>query len=165
MKNLITDFNHVLLVLLIPSLSYSLDGILLRSGIGHIGVLHKLSQDEVIFVILNDDEKIIVTYSQKDILAIYNILGGNMVSVPKKGDEYFSPTKKYLKIERTEQDINNIFLIYYDRGKWLNEDKQIWIEETLRAEYLISSEIEKEQHNESSNMNQIGKILKDQISE
>ena len=142
MKNLITDFNHVLLLLIIPSLSYCLDGILLRSGIGHIGVLHKLSQDEVIFVILNDDEKIIVTYSQKDILAIYNILGGNMVSVPKKGDEYFSPTKKYLKIERTEQDINNIFLIYYDRGKWLNEDKQIWLEETLRAEYLISSEIE-----------------------
>ena len=88
-----------------------------------------------------------------------------MVSVPKKGDEYFSPTKKYLKIERTEQDINNIFLIYYDRGKWLNEAKQRWLEETLRAEYLISSEIEKEQHNESSNMNQIGKILKDQISE
>ena len=88
-----------------------------------------------------------------------------MVSVLEKGDEYFSPTKKYLKIERTEQDINNIFLLYYDRGKWLNEDKQIWMEETLRAEYLISSEIEKEKHNESSNMNQIGKILKDQISE
>ena len=60
-----------------------------------------LSLDVVIFVILNDDVNIFVTYSQKDILAIYNILGGKMVSVPKKGDEYFSPTKKYLKIERT----------------------------------------------------------------
>ena len=161
MKNLITNFDHIFLFLIIPSLSYCLDGILLRSGMSHIGVLHKLSQNETTFIILNNDEKNTVTYSQKDILAIYNILGGNMVNVPKKGYEYFSPTKDYLKIERTEQDINNIFLIYYDRGKWLNENKQIWLEETLRAEYLISSEIEKEEHNESLNMNQIGKILKD----
>jgi len=165
MKSLINSSNHILLLLIIPSLSYCLDGILLKSGIGHIGVLHKLSKNEATFVIFNDDEKIIVTYPQKDILAIYNILGGNMVSVPKKGNEYFSPTKKYLSLKRTEQDVNNIFLIYYDRGKWLNKDKQVWLEKTLWAEYLISSEIDKEQHNASSNINQIGKILKDQIPE
>ena len=165
MQNFRIKLNHIFLFMIFPSLSYCLDGILLKSGIGHIGVLHKLSQNEATFFILNDGEKNIATYSQKDILAIYSILGGKMVAVPTKDDDYFSPTKKYLTIQRTEQEVNNIFLIYYDRGMWLNKDKQIWLEESLRAEYLISSEIDKEQHNESSNLNQISKVLNDHIPE
>ena len=165
MQNFRIKLNHIFLFMIFPSLSYCLDGILLKSGIGHIGVLHKLSQNEATFFILNDGEKNIATYSQKDILAIYSILGGKMVAVPIKDDDYFSPTKKYLTIQRTEQEVNNIFLRYYDRGMWLNKDKQIWLEENLRAEYLISSEIDKEQHNESSNLNQISKVLNDHIPE
>ena len=160
-----TKVNPVFWFMIFLSVSYCLDGILLKSGTGHIGVLQELTQNDATFVVLNDGDNSIAIYPQKDILAIYSIVGGNMVSVPAKGTEYFSPTKQYLKIKRTETEINSIFLMYHDRGRWLNKDKQLWLEENLRGEYLISSEIEKEQHNESSNMNQIGKILKDQISE
>ena len=160
-----TKVNPVFWFMIFLSVSYCLDGILLKSGNGHIGVLQELTQNEATFVVLNDGDNSIAIYPQKDILAIYSIVGGNMVSVPAKGNEYFSPTKQYLTIKRTETEINSIFLMYHVRGRWLNKNKQLWLEENLRGEYLISSEIEKEQHNESSNVNHISNMLKNHHSE